>query len=332
MISGDSRILVQNHGYVQVKDIPEGSYPVWDGEKLSQATVTKCPAQPLLYIEAVNGQRIKVSEEQKFKTMQKRLDGNSATSAASLEKNHLLYFSDRVYEFDYLNLEDYFFLNKLSSEDLGILVGIVHCTRAGNVLDIPKSRKELLGSLDLILNKSGAKWSKEQYYKRTNRVKYTIEDGLLMELDEFRVADSLPTAFWTSKVFLKGFLKVLFTFGVIATEMFTIRSHKDSSLLKEIQACLGLFAINSTYVKGLKASQLIVFKNNCYRFAQHIGVFNPEILLSGVDFRKVLVYKDITLSDMRYGSVHRKEVTSPEDVYEIDSASFMANGLVLQNI
>ncbi len=331
MITGNTRVLVQNIGYVPVNQVVESTQPVWDGEKIITANVTKLSSHPLLYIELTNGKTITATEEQLFKTMQKRMDGNSWTKAEDLEKTHLVYFTDRTFEFDYLNLDASIFthLSRLNSYQLGILLGFYHCLKSGQYLDIPKLRKESVAALDALLNLIQANWSKEEYFKRTARFRYTLDGALLEELDRFWIETNLPLTFWTSKPVMKGFLKVLFTFGLVGKEMFTVRAHKESNFLKEIQDYLTLFGINASYSRGLKMSQLTVFKNNCYRFAHNIGVFNPETLLPGVDFKKVLVYKDTTMSDMRYGHIHSVTKVEQDEVYQIDSPAYMANGLIL---
>lgn len=329
MIAENTRILVQNEGYIPVKTVVDRSCVLWDGEKLIVANVTNGGSQPLFNIELTNGKEIQVTNEQGFKTMQKRVGGSGWTSTENLINTHDIYFNGKVFDFDYLNLSRYTYLKNLTSEQAGILIGFVHCIKSGLYLDIPKNRRGVIQNLDGLLNLSRAPWNKEEYFKRTSRFRYILDKRFWKELKDFEVTEKLPEAYWTSRPFMRGFLKSLFTFGIVGKEMFTIRARKDSIFLKEIQEYLNLFGINASYTQGLKMSQLIILGGSCYRFANDIGVFNSENLLTGVDFKKVLMYKDNTVSDMRYGSVRRISKVGPENVCNIEADVFMAGGLIL---
>lgn len=327
MIHPSTRVLSQNSGYGALGGIT-APFALWTGEGVGMTDLDATEPQETLLVRLVNGVQLKCSPEQKFRTMYKRVKGNGSTMAKDLTNSHLVYLTDSTFEFDYLDLECYNYLNRISSEELGTLVGI--CQNVGMEMpDIPRIRKETYKELDRLLTKLRVPYIRESYYKRTDRFRYKIEDKeFLKELESFK---GFPEKFWKSKLFLRGYLKAMFTFCQIGKEMFTLRAMKGSSFLQEIQQALLLFGINSSYSNGLKMSQLIVFKNNCYRLANNIGVFNPENLFQGVDFRRFLRYKDKTMSDMRYSRVHSVERVGFERLVELSASQIMTNGVILEN-
>lgn len=329
MIEATSRIVTQPDGYLPVEQ-STGDIIIWDGEKVVNGSVTFKGSYPLLGIRMTNGLEIKCTGEQEFKTMQKRLQGESWTKAEDLTENHLLYFGESTFAFDTLDLKCYKYLSKLNSEELGTLVGIFKkLSVIPGTLDIPLLRRETYRKLQELLDLCGVGYEKEEYFRRTERLKYIIEnEEFLEEIQHFVFIETLPEEFWRSKPFMKGLLKALFTFATIGTEMFILKAPSDSKFLFEVQKALLLFAINSSYTKGFRASSLIVSKNNCYRLAHRIGVFNAENLFTGIDMKRILVYKDDTLMDMKYGSIHRIDKMEAAPVFKVEAERFMVNGIV----
>lgn len=333
MIEENTRILCQFAGYLKVKDITTEEFPVWTGNSIAVASKSLTEEQETLKVKLISGVELHCSPDQLFKSSTKYRKESLIVPAKDLVYGQLVYLNDNTYEFDYLDLSCYKYLSRLTSQQLGILVGLMYALGSdGRILDLPKVRKESYQAIELLLNRAKVPFVKQSYYKRTDRNKYTVEDEeFLSEISDFIVRDKVPEIFWTSKLLWAGFLKSAFTFCTIGTEMMTIRSSKDSTVLKEIQQALLLFGINSSWSKGLKLSQLLVFKNNCYRLCYNIGLFNAEKVFGGLDFRRFLKYKDRTMFDMRHTKVLNVEKAGIQTVTSFGNTPIMANGVILEN-
>lgn len=318
------RIVEQGLGYKRIEDLSE-SFTIWTGQ--SVVDTKKSTAEPLsaVRIKLVNGVEIVCGEEQTFPTR-----NTKKTKAVELTNSDKLLITEEVFEFDYLDKSQFKYLNRITTKQLGMLVGLLYVASPdGMIIDLPKVRKEACQEVHHLLNQMGVNWNMTEYYKRTIRYMFAINDKeFLNEIKQFLVTDKIPEIFWSSKALWRGFLKSIFTFSIIGNEMFTIRGNKDNDILKEVQQALLLFAINSSYSKGLKVSQLMIFKNNCYRFANNIGIFNLGELFSGVDFRKFLKFKDNTLEDMKYVKVDSVKKIGEQELFELDTHQWMANGII----
>jgi hypothetical protein len=332
MLGLDTRIVVQGMGYVRVDDI-RAPFGVWTGEGIDVVESISVEPSEAYLVRLLSGVEMVCSWKQNFKT--RIMQNVSPISKIPVELNNsdMLYTSDNVFEFDYLPLSCYKYLYRINSQTLGTLLGLIYCLRVDSkTLDIPKVRREAYRELERIFKLLQIEYAKEEYYKRADRVKYTIEDAaFLSEINPFLVKDSIPEVFWKSKTLLKGFLKSVFTFSIVGTNMLTIRAKKDSTILKDIQQALLLFGINSTYSRGLKMSQLVVFKNNAYRLANNIQVFNAENLFEGLDFMRFIEYKDNIKKDMKHVKVLDAKPIGMRPLVGLDVAQVMANGVILEN-
>lgn len=329
MIGDNNRVLVQGRGYERIEGVT-APFAFWTGTGVdSTENLVRSQGNAVL-VRLVNGIELVCSENQGIRTLRSSL---GTTRAVELTGKHNVSLSENTFEFDYLDLECYKYLNKLNSEEAGILVGLSYTLGADNsTLDISEAKLDTIKELDRLLPKLGVEYEKETYFKRGYRHKYSIHDWeYLAEIDSFRPKGQFPEIFWKSKVFLKGFLKALFTFGQVGTELFILRSAKGSVFLKDVQQALLLFGVNSSYSNGLKASQLLIFKNSCYRFANNIGIFNAEELFRGVDFERFLDYKDNTKRDMRYSKVLRVEQLGSKDLIQVNVNNISVNGVILEN-
>jgi hypothetical protein len=327
MIHKSTRVLIQDSGYKALEGVI-APFALWTGERVDMSGNPLIEPSEAIKIKLINGVELTCSPDQNFRTMHKRRGDKGITAAKDLTNNHFVHLTESTYEFDYLDLGCYNYLNKLTSEELGTLVGLSQNLGMFRP-DLPKSRKECHKELDRLYAKMQVPVTKVAYYKRTDRFKYEFPNlDYLEELQDFQ---GFQEKFWDSKLFLRGYLKGMFTFCNIGNEMFTLRSFKGSCFLKEVQQALLLFGINSSYSNGLKMSQLIVFKNNCYRFSNNIGILNPEALFQGVDFRRFLKYKDRTTNEMRYSKVHSVEQAGQSELVELNASQVMANGVILEN-
>jgi hypothetical protein len=325
VISPKAKILAQDSGYWAIDDVI-APFPIWTGDGIKALFTMEYRGSEAISVNLLNGIELTCSPEQKFVVRVGTKEGTE--EARNLTSSHLVKLTDNTFDFDYLDLEHNYFLNYLNSYEFGLLCGIVKCTRAGQTLDFPRNRREVNRTIKLLLEKCDIVFTKQEYYKRTDRVKYIIDDDAFW----------MQIGFWSdfsdshySKLFCRGYLKALFTFGQIGTEMFSVRAEKDSEFLKNVQQALLLFGINSNYINGLRVSHLIVSKNNCYRFSNKIGVFNLESLFEGVDYKRFLRYKDRTTLDMSYARVRDVKDKGIERLVELKASRVMANGVVLEN-
>ena len=328
MIGENSRVLSQGDGYLKVPSLLK-SVDIWDGTTVIPSEVKKEEISSAIKIKLINGIEIITSKDKTL--FQVRKKGNIL--ASDLDNTCLIKLNKESYDFDYVTLEEYPNLSKLSSYELGILSGLVYYLSGdGKILDIPLAYSESWKALQEILNKANIKYEKTLYYKRADRIKYDISDESFSDqFKPFLVTKEIPEIFWQSKILWQGFLKAIFSFSSIGTKMFTIRSGKDTNILKDVQQALLLFGINSTYSRGLKMSQLLVFKNNCYGLAYKIGALNTERFFEGVDFRKFLKYSDINTIDTLYSKVYSVEEIGSASLYSVSGKRFMVNGVILEN-
>ncbi len=320
MIHPTTRVLQQEAGYEPVGGISE-AFPVWTGNSTEMTDISVEEPRETILVKLVNGVEVKCSPSQGFKIL------GGCVKAKDLTKSHWVRLTDSTYEFDYINLECYNYLNKLNSEELGVLVGLTQNIGMKEP-DLPIVRRETYKELDRLLLKMRVPHIKEEYYKRTDRYKYDLSESFVKELLDFT---GFPEQFWKSKLALRGYLKGLFTFCYIGNEMFVLRGIKSSNFLKEIQQALLLFGINSSYTNGLRMSQLIIFKHNCYRFSNDIGIFNAEDLFQGVDFMQFVKYKDKTINHTRYSRFYSMEDVEEGQLVGLDVNQYMTNGAILIN-
>jgi hypothetical protein len=323
MIHPDTRVLIQNIGYVPIRD-KRKPFIVWTGERVVYSNLSVAEPRSAVTVKLVNGVSLTCSADQKI-----RVKSKGGVKASDLTNSDYVYLTDSTFEFDYVNVWWYEYINRLTSYELGVLLGIVRNTRTGDTLDIAKTKKETYQELERLLRKCDVEFTKEEYYKRARRIKYALDESFFYEVEDMDFEQGYNKEFWKSKLLLKGYLKALFTFGQIGKETLSIRSAKDSNFLKNIQQALLLFGVNSSYIRGLKNSQLIIFKKNCYRFANNIGVFNPETLFEGLDYTQFLEYKDRTTNDMRYSKVQSVSPSGYRGKLVGLDVNHMANGVVL---
>lgn len=330
MIGLESRLLIEDYGYTQLGDISDPF--IWTGSDTVQETVDKHNLCDRVVVKLINGIEVVCSPEQGFVTRagKKR---QAVISAENLEQGALVRLNQTTPYFSHIRLQDSKYLSKLTAFDFGVLVGLFrYLSGDGKVLDIPVSRNETWKALDYLLGKLTVSYEKERYYKRAYRVKYLIDnDEFLEELKPYLIPQTVPDIFWTSKDVWQGFLKVAFSFSIVSTRMFTIRSEKDSSFLKHVQQALMLFGVNSTYSSGLRASQLMIFNASCYKLASKIGAFNAERFFEGIDFTKFLGYTKLNTIQSTYSKVSRVEKLEPGSLYKVSGQQLMVNGVILEN-
>ena len=330
MITQQSRVLHTLYGYLKLQDLPKIN-ELWTGEGVSPVSISSPSLEDAVTVVFTNGKEIVCSPCQEFKTMQKRMAGSGWTQAKDLKKTHLIQLTENAPSVNAAAFNHYRFLSKLTHEELGTLVGLLYSGGNGVCsIDIPFLRVEARQEFIRILKKVDEDLVIENYFDRTDRVKvYTLNENLIEEIKTLQVRDRVPEEAFYSKPFAKGFLKAIFTFSLVGTQMFTLRAEAKSNLLKDVQELLLLFNINSSYSPGFKASNLIVSKNNCYRLAVEIGVFNAEILFSGVDYTKFLKYNNRIMEDMRYASVHNVyPVKNQIEMVKVDIEQFMFDGVI----
>jgi hypothetical protein len=326
MIDGSTRILVEGKGYVKVSEVDDNVH-LWSGTENHRVTITPTEADRYK-IKLINGIELIVDGKQYFTTYLK-----SPSIITSLDNDTIVYLNPDTPSFQYLEEEDCQYLNKLLPQDLGELIGLFYYISAdGKVFDIPLIRRELWKNLEIKLKLLDVSYSRDEYYKRADRIKYIITDEEFIEgFKPFLMKDSFPDFFWKSKPLIQGFLKAAFTFSIVGSKMFTLRAAKDTSILKDIHQALFLFGINSSLSSGLKFGQLIVFKNNCYKLAYKIGAFNTERFFDGVDFTKFIRYSEVNTLDIKYSKVHTVDELDSGLLYKIEDGKFLANGVILEN-
>lgn len=334
MFEENTRILVPGKGYVKITEAAEGDL-YWDSENPMMVDASEEVRDDLVKITLINGHEIEVAGDVEFLVMEKRLAGDTFIKARDLNERHLAYYAGNTIPFDAMNLEPFRYINILSSEEIGMLSALATKTFiGGSRLEITKSRKEVHQFMENVLGRMGVAYSKELVEGRAPKLVYTLKDeAFCQELLSIMLKLHIPPMFWRSKEAMRGMLKGLFTYATFGGQMLILKDGKDSSLLKEIQAVLLLFGVNSASIGGLRAGKLIVSKNNAYRFAYRIGILGLKELFGPLDYKKFLEYNDREYSDTKYERVSSvKPVAAKKTCYSVGKGIIMANGMVLRSI
>lgn len=339
-LEGSSRILVNGVGYKKIEDVSKEKHLVWDGKKVVSGFVTVSGLKQLCVVSLSNGVQVNCSPNHKFYTYEKGT-GYNWTEAKDLQRKHRVFLTENSFEFDYLNLSCYDYLNKVPSEDIGTLSAIIYLFQdedEDGTINIPYDEFELNREFSRILKATGIGFTDEEvfnsYFK--NRIKYNIDNSFFSEMDEFIIKDSLPESFWTSKSLIKSFLTTLFNFSTIGKEQFSIRvENSRKQVLIDLQQALLLFGINSSLNNGLLSARLFLTKDDACRFASKIGITVMNKLLKGFKTKRLLNLSYNKYYEMRHVKVTNVQITDEFvemfDVADSDTHQFMTNGVITHN-
>jgi hypothetical protein len=207
MIESNTRVLSKGDGYKKVSSLLN-SIAVWDGQTTNDIEITTNSNQETVEVKLINGLRLVVHENQYFPFVRKK----GRVQAKDLDDTCLVHLNTTSFDFDYLNLAAFKYLSKLNSFDLGVLLGLFYYLRVDSTsLDIPHTRKEVWKALEYLFKLLEVSYEKEQYYKRADRIRYTINnEAFLEEIKPLLIEEEFPEIFWSSKLLLQGFFKSCF--------------------------------------------------------------------------------------------------------------------------
>jgi DNA polymerase-1 len=327
-IGGDSRVLLLDKGYVKISDAPKGLQSVWDGEKFVNGIIADSGKKQKVEIEFKTGDTLVCSQEHKFQVVTSGI--RKWVKASELKRNQGIEFTKNVPDFDGItNLEGF------TSLELGTLCALHYLKSRDNVLYIPENEREIIDFLAPKLTKI----SKEdlRYQVTGNYITYELNTKTLELIQSLVTENGISEIAWSSKPFLKGFLKTYFNFDSCFVERIVVSASKQ--LARDIQRALQLFHVSSFIydgfsIKKTNGSYVRISKVNLFTFAKNVGIWNEINLHRVLPDRKFKIYevlatriltntiKSVTITD---------ELVEMYDVVDSDSFKFTANGLITHN-
>ena len=360
-LSGKTKILVKNKGYINIESIVNKKILVWDGENYVNAVCLPSGKKKKVEITFWGGRRIICSDTHKFLTL------NTAgviiwKTAKEFKKITYIKLTKEVENFQgqvklekqekrtHNNKEVSF--NSIKNQfDLGIVLGRLASDGTFNKNKnvgwlIAEHEYGIYQELENIISQLGKirKYTHKRKKENKKDIKWLYIDSafLAREVEEISIKNKIPNICWNNKEILAGFLKGMFDGdGGVSGHNIVLTFGKKVSNLKyarEIQKALDLLGIRSRvrYYKGDR-SVVQIMKRDLKTFLDRIGFLNKnkqEKALKSLTTKGNVRGKEGKI----YGNCERvkeiKFLEETEEMYDIvnsESGKFMADGLITHN-
>lgn len=328
-----NRTILYGHGYAGIFAHKNTNVEIWNGTEYTSANIAEPKNSNYVTIHFGGGHNITCKPNQLFKIKDEWIP------AKELKRKNKLQLTNNVVDFDFLNLDSFSYLKNLTPLQVGVLVG----TRInyGKLLNkftptsfnVPAQEYVLRNVLHEIFQKCGVAYREDELHQAKQiRKLYNFQElQFLQEIDSFIVDGMLSEACWKSKVFLLGFLKVMFNRAINERQKFQIKLKKNFA--QQLQQMLHLFGVRAKRTEAFLFNSIIIEKFDLYKFAVNVSIFNDDRLLlplsseNFVKFNKQFA-NPLTL-EIDNVIIHDKEIEMCDIVTD---GSYVLDGLVSKNI
>jgi len=321
-IGGDSRILIQDLGYVKISDAPKGTHRIWDGKDYVEGIVAESGLKQKVELNFKSGEVFTCSPEHKFQVVFK--NERTWVKASELKRNQRIELGTLTPNFGYS--EEAF--------KLGVISSLLRDSKEENVIYVKETDFELVDYVETFL--SSHVETDIIYMSKTNYIKYTLPLELVESSREYFSGGKFTEKAWTSKSFLEGFLKTFFTEEVFFAQKVLAKTNYE--LAQDIQQALYLFRVRSKIAKGFNKSVNNTFISitdwDLYAFARNISCWKETSLSTLIPDRKFEIYKAQQFVPLTI-EIQSVNITNEQvemyDVVDSDTFKFMSNGIITHN-
>lgn len=321
-IGGDSRVLVQDYGYLRISDVPKGSHMIWDGKNYVEGIVAESGLKQKVELHFKSGEVFVCSPEHKFQVVYK--NERTWVKASELKRNSRIEMGTLTPNFGY----------SVDTFKLGVLASLLRESNEEGVIYVKEPDFELVDYLEKFLGKHTD--VDIVYMSKNNYIKYNVPTQLVEDVMEYFNNDRFTEKAWTSRTFLEGFLKTFFNEDVFFAQKILAKTNYE--LAQDIQMALHLFKVRSKIAKGFNKSKNNTFISitdwDLYAFAKNISCWKELSLSTLIPDKKFEVYKAQQFVPLTI-EIQSVNITNEQiemyDVVDSDTFKFMSNGIITHN-